>query len=256
MRVVLLVLLSAAAWAAWHWSRYPTSSWAFAFSPKYGKERAGLNGPRRELRELDKEAARVERAARERVSGEESKYREDTQALEREVRNLLNPGLGRLLKGPIGDLTLYEHGVMVAGRTTPIPLAGLTVKFGSDPVCCIDLVEPSLRAHRAKYPRFPRPEVGEAPFFSAEQLSDFALEIQNRAVDESDFRTHREVRLPHARHELDSAQKNTASLDAARQHLARVCAQQKRDPRRKEILAELDAQRELWRELTGKLPPR
>ncbi|MFE5091893.1 hypothetical protein ACFRCI_16190 [Streptomyces sp. NPDC056638] len=176
MHAVLLVLLAAAAWAAWHWSRYP-GNWVFAFSAKHGKERADLEGLQRELRDLDKGAARVERSAREWVSSEEVKYREDTQALEREVENLLSPGLGRLLKGPVGDLTLYEHGVVVADRTTPIPLAGLRVEFELEPVCCIDLVEPGLRTYRTKYPRFLAPKGEGTPFFSAEQLSDFAVRI-------------------------------------------------------------------------------
>lgn len=255
MRAVLLVLLAAAAWAAWHWSRYP-GNWVFAFSPKYENERAKPAERRRDLRGLDKEADRVEKSARERVDAEEVKYREDIKALEREVQNLLSPGLGRQLRGPVGELTLYEHGVMAAGRTKPIPLAGLEVEFRSDPVFSIDLVEPGLRTYRAKYPRRPAPEDEETPFLSEEQLSDFALEIQNAAADENDFQTHREVRLPRARQELDSAQKNTAYRDAARRNLAQVCAQQKRDPSRKNALAELDAQRDRWEELTGKRPPR
>ncbi|MFC9624364.1 hypothetical protein ACFTXM_31775 [Streptomyces sp. NPDC056930] len=152
--------------------------------------------------------------------------------------------------------TLYEHGVVVADRTTPIPLAGLRGEFELEPVCRIDLVEPGLRTYRTKYTRFPAPKGEGTPFFSAEQLSDFAVDIRNAAADENDFRTHREVRLPRARHELDNAQKNTASLDAAGQNLVRVCAQQKRNPRREAVIAKLETQRELWRERTGKLPPR
>ncbi|MFF1651001.1 hypothetical protein [Streptomyces sp. NPDC058240] len=87
-------------------------------------------------------------------------------------------------------------------------------------------------------------------------MGDFAVEIQNAAADEDEFRTHQKVRLPRARQELETAQQNTASRDAALKNLERVCAQQKRDPRRKAALAELEAQRDRWQELTGKRPPR
>ncbi|MER6501568.1 hypothetical protein ABT218_19765 [Streptomyces sp. NPDC001455] len=254
MHALLLVLLAATAWTAWYWSRFP-GRWIFTFSAKYADERAQLADCRRNLREVNKTAARTEKSARDRANAEETKYQQDIQALEHEIEGLLHPGLGRHLKGPIGKITLYEHGVKVAGRTKPIPLAGLQVQFRSGPNHVIDLVEPSRRIHRAKYPLRRPPDNEETPFFTEEQLSDFAVEIQNAAADEDEFRTHRKVRLPRARQELDKAEKNTASRDAALKNLERVCAQQKRDPRRKEALAALEVQRDRWQELTGKRPP-
>ncbi|MFF3735237.1 hypothetical protein ACFYXM_34470 [Streptomyces sp. NPDC002476] len=173
MRTLLLVLLAATAWTAWYWSRFP-GRWIFTFSAKYADERAQLADCRRNLREVNKTAARTEKSARDRANAEETKYQQDIQALEHEIEGLLHPGLGRHLKGPIGKITLYEHGAKVAGRTKPIPLAGLQVQFRSGPNHVIDLVEPSRRIHRAKYPLRRPPDNEETPFFTEEQLSDFA----------------------------------------------------------------------------------
>ncbi|MEE1769047.1 hypothetical protein PUR34_13015 [Streptomyces sp. JV185] len=255
MRALLLVLLAATALTAWYWSRFP-GRWVFTFSAMYADERAQLTQSRQALRELDKAAAQTEKSARDRAAAEDAKYRRDVQNLEHEIEGLLHPGLGRHLKGPIGDITLYTHGVKMAGRTTAIPLADLKVEFRSGPTHIIDLVEPSRRTHRAKYPLRRTPGDEETPFFTEEQLGDFAVEIQNAAADEDEFRAHRKVRLPRARQELESAQQNTESRDAALKNLKRVCAQQKRDPRRQAALAELEAQRDRWQELTGRRPPR
>ncbi|MFF9569895.1 hypothetical protein [Streptomyces sp. NPDC014685] len=256
MRTLLLVVLAATAGTAWYWSRFP-GKWIFAFSTRYANNRAPLTTCRRNLREVDKEAAQAEKSARERAGAEEAKYQQDVQELEKEIAGLLRPGLGRCVKGPIGDITLYEHAVKMAGETpVVIPLAGLKAEFKSDPTYMIDLTEPSSRPHRAKYPR--RREAGdeETPFFTAEQLSDFTFEILKAAADENNFRTYREARLPHARKELETARNNTASRDEALKNLQDVCAWQKSNPRRKAALAELDAERRRWQELTGKMPPR
>lgn len=256
MHALLLVALAAAAGAGWYWSRFP-GKWHHAFSARYATDRAPLTTCRRNLREVDKETARVEKAARDRFSAEEAKYRQDIQELEEEIAGLLRPGLGSYVKGPIGDITLYKHKVKVTGKNpVVIPLAGLTAKFSSDPTYMIDLTEPGFRTHRATYPR--RRQAGDetTSFFTAEQLSDFALEIMNAAADENDFRAYQEARLPHARKELEAAQSNSASRDEALKDLQDVCAWQKSDPRRKEALAKLDAERRRWQQLTGKMPPR
>lgn len=256
MHALLLVALVIAAGAGWYWSRFP-GKWNYAFSSRYATKRAPLTTRRRNLREIDKEAAQVEKSARDRASAEEAKYRQDIKELEDEIAGLLRPGLGSHVKGPIGDITLYKHQVKLSGKNpVTISLAGLTARFSSDPTYMIDLTEPSSRTHRATYPR--RREAGDetTPFFTAEQLSDFALEIMNAAADENDFRAHREARLPHAREELEAAQKNSAARDEAMKALQDVCAWQKSDPRRKEALASLDAERRRWQQLTGKMPPR
>ncbi|MFD8621416.1 hypothetical protein [Streptomyces sp. NPDC059513] len=256
MHALLLVALAAAAGAGWYWSRFP-GKWHHAFSARCASNRAPLTTCRRNLREVDKEAARVVKSARDRASAEEAKYRQDVQELEDEIAGLLRPGLGSHVKGPIGDITLYKHKVKMSGKNpVVIPLAGLTAKFSSDPTYMIDLTEPGSRTHRATYPR--RREAGgeTTPFFTAEQLSDFALEIMNAAADENDFRAHREARLPHARKELKTAQNNSASRDEALQTLQDVCAWQKNNPLRQEALAELDTERRRWQQFTGKMPPR
>lgn len=256
MRALLLVVLAVTAGTAWYWSRFP-GKWVFAFSTKYADKRAQLTKFRRNLRAVDKEAAQAERSARQRANAEEAKYQQDVHKLENEIAGLLRPGIGRHVKGPIGDITVYEHAVKMAGQTpTVIPLAGLKAEFRSDPTYMIDLTEPSGRTHRARYPRRRETDDEETPFFTAEQLSDFTLDILNAAADEHDFRTHREARLPHARKELETAQSNTASRDEALENLQNVCAWQKNNPRRKTALAELDAERRRWQQLTGKIPPR
>ncbi|MER5853353.1 hypothetical protein ABT126_42180 [Streptomyces sp. NPDC002012] len=256
MRALLLVSLAAAAWAAWYWSRFP-GKWNHAFSARYATDRAPLETCRRNLREVNKEATRAEKSARERASAEEAKYQQDIRELENENAGLLRPGLGSHVKGPIGDLTLYKHAVKKTGETpVVIPLAGLTAKFSSDPTYMIDLTDPSSRTHRTKYPR--RREAGDeaTPFFTAEQLSDFTLEIMNAAADENNFRASRDARLPYARKELEAAQNNSAARDEALKSLQDVCAWQKNNPHRKEALAKLDKERHRWQQLTGKMPPR
>ncbi|TSB32008.1 hypothetical protein [Streptomyces benahoarensis] len=256
MHALLLAVLAAIAGTAWYWNRFP-GKWVFPFSPEYADRRAQLTKFRRNLRAVDKEAAQAERSARERANAEEAKYQQDVRELENEIAGLLRPGTGRCVKGPIGDITVYEHAVKMAGQTPAvIQLAGLKAEFRSDPTYMIDLTEPSGRTHRARYPSRREADGEETPFFTAEQLSDFTLDILNAAADEHDFRTHREARLPHARKELETAQRNTASRDEALKNLQNVCAWQKNNPRRKTALAELDEERRRWQQLTGKMPPR
>ncbi|MFG2615750.1 hypothetical protein [Streptomyces anulatus] len=256
MYALLLVGLVAAAGAAvWNWSRFP-GKWHHAFSARHTHDRAPLRECRRDLREVNKEAASVEKSARDRANAEDAKYRQDIQELEDEIAGLLRPGHGSHVKGPIGDITLCKHVVKMAGEDPAvIPLAGLTAKFSSDPTYMIDLTKPGSQTFRAKYPC--RREAGDetTTFFTAEQLSDFALEITNAAADENSFRTHRDTRLPHARKELETAQSNSASRDEAYKNLQDVCAWQKSNPRRKEALARLDTERRRWQQLTGKMPP-
>ncbi|MGW1230280.1 hypothetical protein [Streptomyces sp. NPDC002530] len=161
------------------------------------------------------------------------------------------------MKGPVGEITVYQHVVRMTGRTpAEIPLAGLKAVFRSDPTYMIDLTEPSGRTHRAKYPRRRDPNDEQAPFFTSEQLSDFTLDILNAAADEQEFLSHQTARLPQARKELKAARDDTEARDEALENLRTVCAWQKTNPRRKTLLADLDAQRNRWRQLTGKMPPR
>ncbi|QBR04494.1 hypothetical protein D7Y56_00015 (plasmid) [Streptomyces sp. S501] len=256
MRALLLIALAAAAWAVWHWSRFP-GKWSHAFSATYATDRAPLATRRRDLREVNKEASRAEKSARERASAEEAKYQQDIRELEDEIEGLLRPGLGSRVKGPIGDLTLYQHAVKKTGEDPAvIPLAGLTATFRSDPTYMIDLTPPSSRAHRTKYPRRREADDEATPFFTAEQLSDFAFEIMNAVADERNFQAHRDARLPRARKELETAQYNSAARDEALKNLEAVCDWQKSNPRRKEALAKLDKERHRWQQLTGKMPPR
>jgi hypothetical protein len=256
MRALLLVALAAAVWAAWYWSRFP-GKWNYVFSASYATNRERLTTCRRDLREVDKEAAQVEKSARARAHAEEAKYRQDIQELNNEIEGLLRPGLGSHVKGPIGSITLYKHAVRLSGETpVDIPLAGLKATFSSDPIYMIDLTEPGSRTYRAKYPRRREADDDETSFFTAEQLSDFTLEILNAAADENNFRAQREARLPRARKELETAQNNNASMDEAVKNLQDVCAWQKSNPRREAALAELDAERRRWQQLTGKMPPR
>ncbi|MGW9238721.1 hypothetical protein ACWGRL_08335 [[Kitasatospora] papulosa] len=256
MRALLLIALAAAAWAAWHWSRFP-GKWDHAFSTRYASDRASLVAGRRSLREVNKEAARAENSARKRAGAEEAKYWQEIQELENEIAGLLRPGLGSHVRGPIGDLTLYKHAVKKTGENpVDIPLAGLTATFRSDPTYMIDLTLPGSRTHRTKYPRRREPGDEATPFFTAEQLSDFTLEIMNAAADESNFRACRDARLPRARKELEAAQNNSAARDEALQTLQDVCAWQKSNPRRKEALANLEEKRRQWQQLTGKMPPK
>ncbi|MBZ6107941.1 hypothetical protein KVH20_37025 [Streptomyces olivaceus] len=256
MYVLPLAVLAAIVWAGWQWSRFP-GKWPYAFSARHAADRVPLKTCRRNVREVNKEASQVEKSARDRASAEEAKYRQDILELENEISGFLRPGLGSLLKGPIGDITLYKHTVKITGENpATIPLAGLTATFRSDPTYMIDLTEPGSRTHRARYPI--RREAGDetTPFFTAEQLSDFALEIVNAAADESDFRAYRDARLPNARKELETAKSNNAARDEAFENLRDVCAWQKSNPRRKEALAKLEAERRRWQRLTGKMPPR
>ncbi|MFE4692159.1 hypothetical protein ACFRH6_19175 [Streptomyces sp. NPDC056749] len=256
MYALLLVVLMAAAATTWYWSRYP-GEWRYAFSARHASDRAPLATCRRDLREVTREATQAERSARKRASAEEAKYQQDIRELENEITGLLRPGLGSHVKGPIGDLTLYTHVVKKAGENpVDIPLAGLRATFSSDPTYMIDLTPPGARTQRTKYPR--RREAGDeaTPFFTAEQLSDFTLEIMNAAADESNFRASRDARLPHARKELETARNNSADRDAALKNLQDVCAWQKSNPLRKEALARLDRERRNWQQLTGKMPPK
>ncbi|MFI5651732.1 hypothetical protein ACIA71_11015 [Streptomyces anulatus] len=256
MRALLFVVLAALAGVAWYWSRYP-GTWVFAFSTRYAEERSALRSRRRDLRTVNKEAAQAERTAQQKANREEAKYRQEVRALEKEISGMLRPGLGRRVKGPIGDITVYEHALRMTGQTPAvIPLAGLKAVFRSDPAHMIDLTEPSGRTHRAKYPRRSDLDDENTPFFTSEQLSDFTLDILNAAADEHEFQTYQKARLPQARKELEEAQGNTASRDEALGNLRKICAWQKNNPRRKTARASLDAERLRWSQLTGRMPPR
>ncbi|MCG7527138.1 hypothetical protein MHW47_22165 [Streptomyces sp. OfavH-34-F] len=255
MGALLLLVLAVLAATGWYWSRYP-GKWVYAFTSAYAQERAALRGCRRELGEVTRKARQAEKAAKEQADLAEADYRRGVRVLEQEIKELLEPGWGRLVKGPVGDITLYEHVVKVTGRSLAvIPLAGLKAVFRSDPTYMIDLTEPGGRTHRAKYPRRRDPD-DQGAFFTSEQLSDFTLDILNAAADEHEFLAQRQTRLPQARQELKAARSDTEARDEALENLRAVCAWQKADPRRKELLAELDAERSRWQQLTGKMPPR
>ncbi|WP_405896212.1 hypothetical protein OG242_00475 [Streptomyces sp. NBC_00727] len=256
MRMLLFVVLAVLAGTAWYWSRYP-GKWAYAFSAAYADQRSALRSRRGDLRAVDRKATQAERTAKHKADRAEAAYRQDIRALEKEIKGLLDPGRGRLVKGPVGDITVYEHAVELTGQSPAvIPLAGLKAVFRSDPTYMIDLTEPSGRTHRAKYPRRRDPGDENAPFFASEQLSDFTLDILNAAADEHEFRARQNARLPQARKELEAARADTAARDEALENLRAVCAWQKNNPRRKTLLADLDAERHRWQQLTGKMPPR
>ncbi|MFJ6437299.1 hypothetical protein [Streptomyces sp. NPDC091416] len=255
MRTLLFVVLAVLAGVGWYWSRYP-GKWVFAFSAVYADERSALRRCRRDLSTLAKEARQAERAAQRKADRAETGYQQEIRALEKEIRVLLDPGRGRLVKGPVGDITVYEHVVELAGQSGVIPLAGLKAVFRSDPTYMIDLTEPSGRTHRAKYPRRRDPDCENASFFTSEQLSDFTLDILNAAADEYEFRARQSSRLPQARKELEIARADTSARDEAVENLRTVCAWQKTNPRRETVLADLDAERHRWQQLTGKIPPR
>lgn len=256
MRTLLFIALAVIAGAGWYWIRYP-GKWVYAFTAAYADERSALRNCRRDLSTLTNEARQAERTAKQKADRAGAEYRQDIRALEKEIKNLLDPGRGRLVKGPIGDITVYEHAVQMTGQTPAvIPLAGLKAVFRSDPTYMIDLTEPSGRTHRAKYPRRRDPDDENAQFFTSEQLSDFTLDVLNAAADEHEFQAHQNARLPQARKEIEAAQDNTAARDEALENLRTVCAWQKNDPRRTTLLADLDAERHQWQKLTGKMPPR
>ncbi|WP_328335886.1 MULTISPECIES: hypothetical protein [unclassified Streptomyces] len=263
VRVVVLVLLGSAFWVAWRRSRYP-GGWAFAFSARYAQERAGLAGARQEVRGAKKESSRLLAAARARERSESAGHEQGLRVLEQKVTALRTPGLGPRLQEPVGELVLHEHALLVSSRTGSIPLAGLTVRFESGrQTHSIYLTQPDGRVHRAKYPHLPPPvsvsadgaEDATKPF-DEEQVRDFAVEIQNAVADEDVFRSHRKERLARAQEELAASKEDTASLDAAREHLSQVLDRQSRDPRRKAALAELKAASERWQALTGRPPPK
>ncbi|MFD5730352.1 hypothetical protein ACFWMT_30150 [Streptomyces sp. NPDC058368] len=256
MRALLFVVVAVLAGTGWYWSRYP-GKWIYAFSAAYAEQRSKLRSRRRDLRAVDKEAAQAERTAKQEADRAEVAYRQDIRVLEKEIKALSDPGKGRLVKGPIGDITLYEHVVVLSGQSPAvIPLVGLTAVFRSDPVYMIDLTEPGGRTRRAKYPRHRDPDDENAPFFTSEQLSDFTLDILNAAADEHEFRARQKTRLPQARKELETARADTAARDEALENFRTVCAWQKNNPRRKTLVADLDAERHRWQQLTGKMPPR
>ncbi|MEU1494141.1 hypothetical protein ABZ456_28300 [Streptomyces sp. NPDC005776] len=60
---------------------------------------------RRDLRAVNKKAAQSERTAQQKAGREEAKYRQDIRALETEIAGLVRPGLGRLVKEPVGDMS-------------------------------------------------------------------------------------------------------------------------------------------------------
>lgn len=261
VRVVALVLLGSASLVAWRRSRYP-GGWAFAFSACYAEERADLAGARQEVRGVEKESSRLVAAARARERSESAEHERGLRVLEQKVTALRTPRLGPRLKEPIGELVLHEHALVVSSRAGSIPLAGLTARFESGrQTHSIYLTQPDGRVHRAKYPHLPLPVsadgVADGPKpFDEEQVRDFAVEIQNAVADEDVFRSHREERLARAQEELAASKEDTASLDAAREHLSQVLDRQGRDPRRKAALAELEAASERWQALTGRTPPK
>ncbi|MGQ4353061.1 hypothetical protein [Streptomyces drozdowiczii] len=256
MSTLLFVVVAVLAATAWYWSRYP-GKWIYAFSATYADQRAELKSLRAALRAVDKEAAQAERSAKQKADRAQAAYRQDIRRLEKEIRTLLDPGRGRLVKGPVGDITVYEHVVELTGQASAvIPLAGLKAVFRSDPVYMIDLTEPAGRTYRVKYPRRREPGDENASFFTSEQLSDFTLDILNAAADEHEYRAGQNARLPQARQELAAARADTAARDEALKNLRTVCAWQKNNPRRKTLLADLDKERHQWQQLTGVTPPR
>lgn len=262
VRVMLLVLLCGGAGAAWWRSRFP-GGWAYAFSTGYARDRADLAGARRALREVDKDAGQAEATVREQLRLERAKHGQRVAELEQKVAHLQEPGLGTHLK-QFGELTLHEHAVVAVpsnGRPVPvIPLAGLHVRVESgERIHSLYLTHPEAGVHRATYPYRPAPSADAAQstqLFDEEQVRDFEVEIQNAAVIENRFRSNLAAQLDQVREELAEARQDTGQLDAARQRLAEMIDRNHNNPRRKEALAELEAARDRWQNLTQRRPPR
>lgn len=257
VRAVVFVLLGGVALVLWWRVRYP-GGWAFAFGRRYMSNRKDLARARRELREVEKECGRSTTTARKQVMAETARYDRRVKELERAVMSLREPGLGKRLTAPFGELALYQHAVVALGPGA-IPLAGLQARFESGrQILSVYLTTPEGRVHRAKYPHRPEPapadEREHVRFFDEDQVRDFAVTIQNAVADENVFVSGLPARLERKLEELAEAQQDIARLEAALQHMRRVLAHQSRDPRRKQALLELSGACDRWQELTGRRP--
>ncbi|MFD4175209.1 hypothetical protein [Streptomyces anulatus] len=258
VRVLLLLTVGAGIWAAWRRSLFP-GTWAHTFHTAHAEERAQLTEARRQLRAVDKAQRHAETEAAGQVKEEREKHQQRISRLERKVALLQDPGQGTEL-GRLGGLVLYEHAVTASPEGRLLPLHRLRARFDrGDRVHSLYLTKPDGGGDRAKFPHRPDPAAGpdeSTRLFDEEEVRDFEMKINEAAAQEKTFRAGLADQLAKAREELAEARKDTTRLKAAEQSRADVMDRNRTDPRRKEALADLTAERNAWQDLTGCRPPK
>ncbi|MEU9712631.1 hypothetical protein AB0E21_29090 [Streptomyces sp. NPDC047967] len=258
VRVLLLLMVGAGIWAAWRRSLFP-GTWAHTFHTAYVEERALLTQARRELRAVDKEQRRAYSEADAKVGSVRGEYEQRVGKLRREVALLEDPGRGAE-RGRLGGLVLYEHAVLIVPVGRELPLAGLQARVDRserDLWLYIHPADDSPELVRLPHRRDPATAPDEiVEIFDEEQVRGFEMKINAAAAAEKRFRHGLPAQLAQAREELAEARKDTGPLQAAEQSRADVMDHIRTDPRRKEALANLAAERNAWQDLTGRRPPR
>lgn len=238
----LLVAIGCAALVGWRVWSYP-GGWGRTFAGSHAGERRELAAARQAVR-------RRQWAARREISGAQMKLRSRTAAYQQRIRSarrrlerLNNPGRGEVV-ARLGEAVLHEH--VVAFEAEALPLAGLGVRCEhSNGKSHLYLTRPNGRVRHEVYPHDEHDE---------DDVRRFAVQVQNAAADEEDFRLQHTALVEEAEAELEAARADTTAQEEAREHLALVTERHRRDAGLKTALAELESARERWRQASGRRP--
>lgn len=242
LRVVLLLVLAGAIWAALRWTRYPGGR-GFAFGSTYADDRRDLAQARSKLREAERAGHDRVSRARNSLQAAETRHRESVRARQRRIAALLAPGPGSLERR-LGGLALHTH-VLRAG-TEEIRLDGLRVRFeGSAKFHYIYLTRAGGKVSKHEY----APELHEE-----DEVRGFAVDIENAVVTETERLAKYKDEMERLKEELQQAIDDTTEQDSARERLDQVTQEQQQDDRIEQARLELEQARDRWQSLTGRRP--
>ncbi|MFI1839563.1 hypothetical protein [Streptomyces olivaceoviridis] len=234
----------AVGWTLQRLVRYP-GGWRYAFHEEHRAAREALRDARNAVRQLGRAARRERWQALAGVQRAEWAYRRRIRQAEAELERLRTPHRGEQI-GQLGDITLYEHALVV--HEVEVPLADLRVRFElarSAHWSYVYLTQPDGRERMERY---------EDQEHSEDAVRQFTMQIQNAvaAADRVQKQRTEEIRMREA--ELRAARQATAPLEAARERLEETRVRHDADLKLPHARAALDDARSAWADLTGRRP--
>ncbi|MFF8451852.1 hypothetical protein ACF06Q_29790 [Streptomyces leeuwenhoekii] len=240
----ITVAALAVAWVLQRLVRYP-GGWRYAFHEEHRAARGALRDARSAVRQLDRAARRERWQALAGVQRAEWAYRRRIRQVEAELWRLRTPHRGERI-GQLGDITLYEHALVV--REDEVPLADLQVRFElarSAHWSYVYLTQPDGRERMERYEDQAHPE---------DAVRRFTVQIQNAVAATDRLQQQRAEEISACEAELRAARKATAPVEAAQEKLAEIRARHDADLELPHARAALEDARSAWADLTGRRP--
>ncbi|WP_431985236.1 hypothetical protein [Streptomyces qinglanensis] len=234
----------AVGWTLQRLVRYP-GGWEYAFREEHRAARKTLEEARSAVRRLSGAARRERWQALAGVKRAEWAYRRRIRQAEAEAERLRTPCRGERI-GQLGDITLYEHSVVV--RDDETPLADLQVRFElarSAHRSYVYLTQPDGRERMERYEDQEHPE---------DAVRRFAVQVQNAAAATNRLRQQRAEEIRACEAELRMARKATTPVEAAQERLEETRLRHDADLKLPHARAALDDARSAWADLTGRRP--